>query len=245
MSLVLVCAAPAAQAKTISFCLDKANPMIATDAAIANAVAASRGDTATLITHDSTQVEHEYDSGKGQEAFFRKLAQSCDIIMGFPVETQVQNLPPGMAASRPYIRTGFVTATTGAPITAFSSMSRSTNLGVVMLTVASTYFTDQTMAHEYVYDTNDQLYGALLSGEVAGALIWQPWLDHELTVRPAKLRVAPLDMPHAAWNIVALYPRAASSGGPARDFNSGIASLAASGRLAALVQPYQPPTFNR
>jgi ABC-type amino acid transport substrate-binding protein len=162
--------------------------------------------------------------------------------MGFPVEAHFLNLPDGMGATRPYADTGFVTASTGAAIPSFGRMVESQKVGVVFLTVASTYFTAQTMAAEHVYYTNDDLYGALLSGEINSALIWQPWLEKELAAHPRRLAVAKLDMPHADWNIVALYPQAGGAGGAVNEFNAGLSALAANGRLGEIVAPYKIPT---
>jgi len=111
--------------------------------------------------------------------------------------------------------------------------------------VTSTYFTEANMSHEYVYYSNDELYGALLDGEVNAALIWQPWLDRQLAAHPEKLHVAALEMPHAAWNMVALYPQADSKGLAVRDFNAGLAALSADGKLNALDQPYDVPKLNQ
>jgi hypothetical protein len=231
-----------AQADAIKFCLDKANPMFNVDAAVANAVAASQHDTATLVVHDSSQDDEDEDSGNSQVKFFARLSKTCDLIMGFPVEAQFQNLPDGMGATRPYVRTGFVTATTSAAISPFASMAARQKLGVVMMTVASTYFTQANMANEYVYYSNDELYGALLKGEVNGALIWQPWLNREVAAHPQALHVASLNMPHAAWDIVALYPEGAQNNAAVRAFNKGIAALEANDRLRAVVQPYKVPS---
>jgi len=244
-ALVIGCAGKPAHANGIRFCLDQANPMFSIDQAVANAVAAEQNTTAVLVVRNSATDDHDDDSGLSQQKFFAKLSKSCDLIMGFPVEAQVENLPDGMAATTPYARTGFVTATTGAPIHSFATMVSADKIGVVFLTVASTYFTVQNMASEHVYESNDELYGALLNGEVNAALIWQPWLNRQLSGHPQTLHVARLDMPHADWNIVALYPQGMQGDATVRMFNAGIASLHAGGKLSDVVHPYAVPATDR
>jgi len=240
-----LCAAAPARADGMRFCVDRANPLFAVDEAVARAAAAERNEAAILVVRDSSTDDEDEDSGRDQQRFFAKLSKSCDLIMGFPVEANYENLPDGMGATRPYADTGFVTVSTGAAIPSFERMVASEKIGVVFLTVASTYFTERTMAAEHVYYTNDDLYGALLSGEVNSALIWQPWLVRELAAHPRTLAVAKLDMPHADWKIVALYPRDRADGGAVNKFNAGLSALAANGRLREIVRPYKIPTTNQ
>ncbi|HQT47073.1 MAG TPA: transporter substrate-binding domain-containing protein, partial [Acidocella sp.] len=166
--------------------------------------------------------------------------------MGFPVETKNATIPANMAATLPYLRTGFVAATTGAPISSFSMMvATKKTMGVVMLTVPSTYFTAKDMTAEHVYYSNDQLLAALRDGEINAALIWQPWLNQTLTAHPQNLRISPLNMAHAAWNIVGLYPKSDKNSEAVREFNHGVASLAASAVLANIIKPYDVPTIHQ
>jgi hypothetical protein len=240
-----VCAGSLAQAETafsgtIRFCIDKANPVFNLDEAVGTAVAAAEHLTPEFIVRDSTDEDHDNDSGAKQEKFLNKLAASCDLIMGFPTETEVQHLPQGMAATRPYIRTGFVTVTNGAPAGNFKNLANHYKVGVVFLTVTETYFTEANVTHEHIYDSNDELLNALNTKEIDAALMWRPWLDRELASHPRQLTQAPLHMPHAAWNIVALYPAGARDEA-ARKFNAGIERLKTSGKLAQIVSPEAVP----
>jgi len=230
-----------AKAKTIRFCVDQANPLFQLDEAVAAAAAASQGVSSVFVVRDSSKADTDDDSGNEQEKFFVKLAKSCDIIMGFPVEAGYPNLPDGMAASLPYARTGFVAAATGPLTRSFTQMAASGKVGVVFLTPASTYFTAQNVAAERVYYTNDDLYGALLAGQVNDVLIWQPWLVRELAQHKQDVKTAFLAMPHTQWNIEALYPKGANKAA-ARRFNAGLRALRQNGKLAALISPYQTPS---
>lgn len=227
-------------------CIDKANPIFPIDEAVANAVAKEQNVAADLVVLDSSKDDRGEFSGKGQQKYLQMLSTRCDVIMGFPVEAGHATLPADMAATLPYARTGFVAATTGAPISSFSTMvATQKTMGVVMLTVPSTYFTAQNMASEHVYYSNNELLNALRDGEVNAALIWQPWLNQELAAHPQNLRVARLDMAHAAWNIVGLYPESDENSEAVREFNNGVASLADRGGLANIIKPYDAPTINQ
>lgn len=110
LAAVLLCPG-LAHAGTITFCVDQANPMLPTDMAVARAVAQKAGDTAAFVLRDSTRDASDDDddlSGRAQIRALHKLAQQCDLIMGFPVEDGGGNIPDGMKASIAYARTGFV-----------------------------------------------------------------------------------------------------------------------------------------
>jgi hypothetical protein len=218
--------------------------MFAMDQAVANAVAQTQGLTASFVVHDSSRDASDDDddlTGRAQQRYFIKLAAQCDIFMGFPVEADHLLLPEGMNATVPYALTGFVAASQAAAPATLSTLPASGHVGVLTMTPVATYFDASTVSREHVYDTNDQLYGALKSGEVESALIWQPWLDQQLAQHPQKLHVAALNMPHAVWNIVALYPQTAQNKPEVKAFNTALRGLAADGQLQRIVQPYSIP----
>jgi len=231
-----------ARAENLTVCVDKANPMFATDMAVARAAASQAGLTPMFLMHNSAvdAVDDDDLTGKSQQKFFATLAAKCGVIMGFPVEAGYENLPNGMAASPPYVQTGFVVASQGA-VPAASRVTHTGQVGVLLLTPAMTYFDDTTMAHEQVYYSNDDMYGALLHGQINAAFIWQPWLNQQLTAHPQKLHQALLDMPHATWDIVALHAQSAQADAAVLKFDSAVTALAASGRLRAIVQPFAVP----
>jgi hypothetical protein len=237
--LAVLLGAPAARAKDIKFCVDQANPMFQLDEAVANAAASAQGDNAVFVVRDSSKADAANDSGNDQQKFFIKLAKTCDLIMGFPVEAGFPNLPDGMAASAAYALTGFVAASTRPITRSFDTMAADGKIGVMFLTPASTYFTAQNVAAERVYYSNDDLYGALLSGAVNDVLIWQPWLVRQLAVHSQDVKTAFLAMPHARWNIEALFGPDGTVNAAA--FNAGLRALRREGKFAALIFPYQTP----
>lgn len=233
-----------AHAGSITFCVDKANPMLPTDMAVARAAAQKAGEVAVFIERDSLKSETggDDDAGHGENMkAIKALVHNCDLVMGFPLEDGGGNVPAGLAASRPYARTGFVAVAQGDVSGGFKGLLHKGTIGVLNMSPAETYFTTATMAHEHVYYTNDQLLGAVLNGEVNTALIWRPWLNQQLAAHPQSLHVAELNMPYANWNVVALYPQSAQNKPEVMAFNKAIESLAASRQLGALVKPYDVP----
>ncbi|HUM08903.1 MAG TPA: hypothetical protein VLT37_08535 [Acidocella sp.] len=229
-----------ASGAVIRFCVDEANPLSTTDRAVAQAVAARSGLRAEFVKLNTGDdgVDGDGDDAKiDLGEVFAKMAEQCDLIMGVPVEPNGAGVPHGMQATRPYERTGFVMATTGAPVRNFDAMAATTDVGVDFLTVPNSYFDTRTAHAEHVYYTNDDLLAALLKGEVGAAMVWQPWLVWEEAAHPHNLRTGVMNMPDAAWNVVALYtPRAAAQ---AQAFNQGLERLEQAGQLKALVAPYQ------
>jgi hypothetical protein len=224
----------------IRFCVDEANPLSTTDLAVAQAVAAQGGLRAEIVKLNTSDDgvggdsdDAKIDPGKA----FAKMAAQCDLVMGVPVEANGNGVPKGLQATKPYVRTGFVMATTGTPVQGFAAMTEKADIGVDFLTVPNSYFDDQTAHAEHVYYTNNDLLAALLKGEVGSAMVWQPWLVREEAAHPHALRTAIMSMPDAAWNVVALYmPRAAAQ---AQAFNQGLERLEQAGQLKTLVAPYQ------
>ena len=170
-----------------------------------------------------------------------KLATNCDLVMGYPIEVDGARLPVGFAASAPYVGTGFVMVTAGAPIATFGTMVASHKIGTTFLSVPSTYFTERTMTAEHVYYSNEDTLKALFDGEVDAAMLWQPWLVSALASHPHALKTAPLALPDARWDIVALYLPDANRTPKAREFDAGLGTLARSGKLTDLIQPFSVP----
>jgi polar amino acid transport system substrate-binding protein len=248
--LVFALTARTASADTIRFCLDKANPTFAIDEAVAKAVAASQAITPVFVVRDSGAIaapgagdlkEMAEGSLRDPVKQLTKLATNCDLVMGYPVEADGTRLPAGFAASAPYVGTGFVMVTAGAPITTFDTMVASHKIGTTFLSLPSAYFTEHTMTAERVYYSNEDTLKALFDGEVDAAMVWQPWLVSALASHPHTLKTAPLALPDARWEIVALYLPDGNRTPKAREFDAGLRTLARSGKLADVVQPFNVP----
>lgn len=214
--------------------------MFSIDQRLARAVAEQQNRTAEFIVEDSSKADQDQEFGNEQARYFADRADKCDLFMGIPVEVKEPVLPPGMTATVAYAQTGFVVVSHNVP-PVFPGAGQEGKVGVVLLTVPSTYFSEASVAAEHVYDTNEQLYAALLRGEVTRALIWQPWLERELSLRPRQLRVKALTLPHASWQMVALYPTADRQRPAVQAFNRGLTALAAGGKLRLIVFPYHVP----
>jgi len=224
----------------IRFCVDEANPLAPTDRAVAQAAAAKAGVQAVVVSYNSSGAvtDSDGDDAKIDPAkLYAKMAKTCDLIMGVPVVADQPSVPSGFTATPTYLRTGFVMVTTGGPIGSFATMAKRGDIGVDYLTVPINYFDDATVHAEHVYYSNPEALAALLKGEVHAAMLWQPWLVQEEAAHPHGLRTSQINMPDAAWGVVAFYtPQAA---GQARIFNQGLVRLRQTGQLKMLVAPYQ------
>ncbi len=232
--------APALASSGPSVCIDRANPLHGVDRALAAAIGRIEGATPRIVSIDTRDGSDALNAKKPR--FFAGLVKRCDLVMGFPVETGHPVLPPGVAATRPYLRTGFVIA--GAtPPPAFSSLKPGTQVGVVYLTVPTTYFSAgpgaRLAAHQY--STPASVLAALGRHEVAYALLWQPLLEQALAKNHMPLHQRALRQPHANWSVVALHAPTPAGRAVAHRFDAALARLAKAGTLARLIAPYHTP----
>ena len=244
LAAVLLAACGIASARAAggpTVCIDRANPMQHVDRALTAAIGRLDGQTPRIVSIDTRDGSDALDAK--QASFFSNLARHrCDLVMGFPVETGYPSLPPGVAATHPYVKTGFVIAGETPP-PAFARLAPGTKVGVVYLTVPTTYFGAGPGARlaEHQYSTPARVLAALKRHEIAYALLWQPLLEQALARDGMHLHQRPLAQPHANWSIVALYAPTASGRAAARSFDAALAHLAKHGTLARLVAPYHTP----
>lgn len=229
-----------ADVKAPSVCLDRANPFHKIDHALAEAVGRLEGHAPRFVTIDTRDGSDALNAKR--PSFFSNLTKRCDLVMGFPVESGYPTLPPGVKATRSYAKTGFVIAGFDAP-PPFAKLAPHTLVGVVYLTVPTTYFGTGTGARldEHEYSAPDDLMTALERHQITYALVWQPSLERALARHPSAIRERQLDTPHAHWSIVALYAPTQDGRRAARKFDAAIGDLARTGRLATLVAPYSSP----
>lgn len=225
----------------LSVCIDRANPFQRIDRTLAEAVGRLTGTTPRFVDID-TRDGTDALNAKHPRFFARLTETRCDLVMGFPVETGAPFLPPGVMATHPYAKTGFVIAGFKAP-PSFGELPAGSKIGVVYLTVPTTYFGAGHGASlaEHEYSTPAHVLAALGRHEVDYALLWQPLLEQALSAHPAPIRQRPLEQPHAAWSIVALYAPTPAGRRGARRFDKAIRDLVRTGTLATLIAPYHTP----
>lgn len=232
--------APALAASGPSVCIDQANPLHGVDRALTAAIGRIEGTAPRIVSIDTRDGSDALNAKKPR--FFAGLVKRCDLVMGFPVETGHPVLPPGVAATRPYLRTGFVIAGETPP-PAFARLKPGTQVGVVYLTVPTTYFSTGPGARlaDHQYSTPASVLAALGRHEIAYALLWQPLLEQALAKTHLPLHQRALRQPHANWSVVALHAPTASGRAAAHRFDAALARLAKAGTLARLVAPYHTP----
>jgi ABC-type amino acid transport substrate-binding protein len=228
-----------ASAAVPGFCLDRGDPLMGIDRAVAMAVARLNHHTARFVVIDTRGGTDALNAHKPD--FFTRLAKRCDLVMGFPFQPADPAIPKGLKTTTPYAATGFMLVTRGTAAPSFDALAAHTTVGVAYLTVPTTWFASGPgkALTQHQYSTSAAVYDALLTHRVAAALIWQPWLEAHLARTPARIAQHVVDLPYANWSIVALYDpgRAAQ----AAQFDRAIHQLRASGELATLIAPYRLP----
>lgn len=220
----------------LTVCIDRASPLAAMDARIAQAAAVSQGY--------GLGIEYFDGQGLGDGAFasdsFRKLAGGlCQLVLGFPVDAEAPLLPDGVEATRPYAQTGFVLATRKPQAAgALAGVPVGSTIGVIFETAPNLYFHDHPGLQPRVYRSSAAMIDAVVNGTLAAAMVWQPSLAQHSEAHPGlrKLAIQPLDGAHARWNLVALH--GAESSAAATVFEHGIAALHGTGQLVQLLAPY-------
>lgn len=224
----------AAAAPSLVYCIDSASPSAPVDAAVARAASRAIGYSARIEHFDSAK----YGDDGAPAHLFTRLARRCDLVMGFPVEAGDPHVPAGLQATQGYMHTGFMLVAQGRRPTAFARLPAGTQVGVTYLTVSNTYFAHRPGLTPTVYNTDDDNLQALLHHQVNAAIVWQLSLRaFEATHEHTGLRERALHMPHARWELVALYRAGGDGPRAARLFERGVHKLSANGALKRSIRP--------
>lgn len=225
-----------ARAAELSVCIDRASPGAAMDRRLAEGVA--HAQHATLAVHAFDGSGGGDDDGFEPEGFRRLAGKDCALVLGFPVDAQGGELPPGLSATAPYGRTGFVLVTpAGSPASGLAALPPGSAVAVTYQTVPNLYFASHPSLHADVRPTDADSIEALARREVRAAVLWRPTVARYLAAHHgAPVSYHELDEPHARWNLVALY--AAAQADAAARFEAGVESLRRSGQLARVLAPY-------
>ena len=211
----------AARAADFSVCIDSASAAAARDQALAESVA--RQEDLTLSVHKFDGSGE--DEGFGVKEFRALLAKSCDLVLGFPVDTTGGEAPPGLSMTSPYDQTGFGLVTANAaPANTLADLPKDTDVAVTYGTVPNLYFPTHHNIASDIHLSEAETLKALTDGHVKAAMVWQPtWAQYEAANPSPPFSFHPLAEPHARWNIVAIYaPKGAAA---ARQFEDGLAAL--------------------
>jgi mono/diheme cytochrome c family protein len=226
-----------AEAKTLSVCIDTANPTAAMDLRVASAVAGNQG-------YEINKVEFE-GRGKGDDGFppsrFAKLAAAdCELIMGFPVDVSNPHLPDNVQATSPYASTGFVLVRRAdSKELALGDLPKGSEVGIAQLdTYAGLLYGIHSNIVMHVYDHDSAMLADLAAKRIAAGVAWQPTIEsYELShPKAAAVHLSVLPEKHMRWNLVALF--AARSQEVANAFNRGLYELQSHAELEPLITPY-------
>ena len=219
----------------LSVCIDTSSPVAPMDRKVAQAVASQQ--------HRALAV-HEFDGSGDDDGYdyknFRTLAaDQCQIIMGYPLDATRGTPPPGLLATAPYGRIGFVLVT---PRTShadtLAALPKGTDVAVTNETMPNLYFESHPNVAADIYQKDSDTIASLVGHHDRAAMIWRPTivsylLAHHLT---SDFRWHQLNEPHARWNLVGLHDPAQA--GAATAFEHGVAALRDSGALEPLLAPY-------
>jgi mono/diheme cytochrome c family protein len=199
----LVAGHGAARAADFSVCVDTASATAARDEALAQDVARHGGLSLKLHRFDSS----DGDDGLTARDFTKLLATQCDLVLGYPLEVTDPAPPAGLRVTPPYAQTGFVLVTAPPlPDTGLADLPAGTDVAVTYGAVPNLYFVTHHNVQADVHLSEAETLKAVVDGQVKAAMVWQPTVTQYLASHAgAALRFAPLQEPHARWNIVGLY----------------------------------------
>ncbi len=190
-------------AADLRVCVDRASATADRDRAIAGRVASQAELTLDIV---------DFNSDNGDDAFplrrFRELLTSkCALVMGFPVDTNGGDVPPGLLATKAYAQTGFaLVEQAGMNARTLADLPAGTEVAVTLETAPNLYFAGHPNITSDVHPTEAETMQAIVGGRAKAAMIWQPTVEqYERTPDAVKLAVYPLAEPHARYDVVALY----------------------------------------
>lgn len=227
-----------AHAAGLSVCIDQSSPSAAMDRKLAGAVANQEGLSLAV---------HPFDGGGDDEGFalknFRAMAaNTCDLVLGFPIDATNGAPPSGLQATDPYAHISFVLVTApGVRGRTLADLPNGTDVGVTYLTTPNLYLEAHPNVSGDIFDTEGETMQGLASHQVRAAMLWRPTIVQYLIQHPNAVhyRFYELQDPHERFNIVALYGARGSA--MAARFEDGVARLSAAGLLGPLVMPYAAP----
>lgn len=175
------CGAPqAADAGLLSVCLDADNPPFSSraeggqgiDVDVAQAIAGRLGRTLSI-----QWIQVPARGGLGRALKQSIQAGACNLFLGLPVsgEAHEELGARGLAATRPYLATGYVLVTHGTKIRSLRDVRQARRIGAVTATPADLYLFREGLPR-VPYPNNPELLRAVESHEVDAALVWAPAL---------------------------------------------------------------------
>jgi polar amino acid transport system substrate-binding protein len=222
-------------AAQLSVCIDSSSPTAAMDTILARSVARQEGATLKVYAFNGSGD----DDGFALEKFKPLASKRCALVLGFPLDTDADGVPPGLIASTPYGHTGFVLVTpTGSPASSLDQLPKGSDVAVTRLTTPNLYFIDHPNVNADVHLSDAGSLKALETHAAGAAMLWQPTVVRFLAERheASRFQMHELNEQHARFNLVALYDSAHAA--QAKAFEQAITTMNASGELSRVLAPY-------
>ena len=225
----------AAGPAALKVCIDTSSPVAPVDRKLAQAVADAEHKPLAVHEFDGSGDDDGYD----YKNFTKLAADQCQIILGFPVDATRTSVPPGLTATAPYGRIGFVLVTPrSSRANSLASLPKGTDVAVTNETMPNLYFESHPNIAADIYQKDADTIGSLVEHRDRAAMVWRPTIisylvAHNLT---AKFKWSQLDEPHARWNLVGLHdPTGADA---AANFDRSVASMRGDGSLEHVLSPF-------
>lgn len=225
-----------AAAAELSVCIDSSSPMSGIDHQLAQAVAKHEG--ATLHVHEYNSDDS--DEVNGMVLFSQLAGHDCALVLDFPLDTDAPAAGLGaLKATSPYAHTGFALVTPkGSDAATLDQLPHGSKVALTYMTTPNLYMAEHPDLHPDVELHDPATLAAVANGKVSAAMVWQPALVQYQAGHAGGhgLAVHPLQLPHARFNLVALYDGAHAAAAGA--FERAVASMQASGTLQKILGDY-------
>jgi mono/diheme cytochrome c family protein len=218
----------AASAAGLSVCIDQSSASAARDQRLAEAVARREGVPLAVSHFDSSGD----DDGFSVKDFKKLIGKRCALVLGYPMDAADQSPPGDLMVTKPYDHAGFVLVVPdSSPARRLADLPDGTQVAVTYMTAPDLYMLNHRNLASDVHETDMETLKSLTSGAVKAAMVWGPTVGAYVAATPGapKLRIYPLDEPHARFNMVALY--GPDGAGDAARFQTEVAALDAAGEL--------------
>lgn len=225
-----------AAAAGLSVCVDTSSSMHAVDTALAQAVAKQQG--AALKIHEYNSRNN--DDVNGMSDFDRLVAHDCDLVLGFPLDTDAPAGALGdLEATRPYAHTAFVLVVpASSKVATLAGVPDGSRVAVTYMTPPNLYFATHPGWQKDVELHDSATLEAVAGGKAAAALVWAPAVVQWRAGHPGSPALAthPIAEQHATFNLIGLYAKDHAASAAA--FDRSIAALTASGELQRILGAY-------
>ncbi len=227
--------------KSLTFCLDKQNPIWPLEEAVAKELGRLLGRPVKFYVHRENSNNQSPPIRVTRREFQVLLARYCDVYMGLLGSTTAAFDYPAdeqMLATRPYYKTRYVFVSRKSGVNSLRQASKDLPIGVVGRSLPYNLILRQMGSRVTLYPVvnSEQLARKLLSGELqAGVILASALYGLERNPQSKSLSVSPLtEIANADWYVIAAVARDRVS--LRGQLDQAILKLLQTGRMETLVK---------